>query len=322
MTKKPEISIIVPVYNAEVYLHQCVNSILTQSFNNFELLLVNDGSTDNSGSICDEFKKQDERIRVFHRINRGVSYARNLGLDNALGEYVCFIDSDDWVEPNMLEEVVLNAKKNNAELVFIDIKHHYTSESRVYKTYRWNDNPQAALVDYLKKTRDVPGWALINRSIIENNNYRFPENLTIYEDFHLLVRLVYKSTAIAQVEKPLYNYRMQNNSIVHTTTHYKTLHDQIWAYNSILNYFKDNGVYEIYAPSLYSRILHDYQRMVLEPSLHKEFRKIYPEKKHFIWQCTTINLKLKIIMWCLTHHMSFVTFIYCHTRKLYKHLRA
>lgn len=321
MTIKPEISVIVPVYNAEAYLLQCVNSILNQSFKNFELLLVNDGSTDRSGIICDELIKKDERIRVFHKNNGGVSSARNIGLDNAQGKWVSFVDSDDWIEPNMLDEVLQEAIKNDAEVVFIDLKYHYPSESKVYKTYRWKDNPQVALLDYLKKTRNVPGWALIKYSIIKNNNYKFPENLTIYEDFHLMVRLVYKSNAIAQVEKPLYNYRMQDYSIVHTTTHNRTLLDQAWAYNSILNYFKDNDVYEFYAPSLYGRILHDYQRMALDSSLHKEFCRIYPEKKHFIWQCTTINLKLKIIMWCITHNMSFVAFIYCYIRKLYKKFR-
>ena len=94
----PCISVIVPVYNTE-----CVNSILNQTFSNLELILIDDGSTDNCGAICDEYAKQDIRVRVFHQENRGVSSARNVGLDNALGEYITFVDSDDYIVNNALE---------------------------------------------------------------------------------------------------------------------------------------------------------------------------------------------------------------------------
>lgn len=95
-------SVIVPVYNTEKYLRRCVDSILAQTFTDFELLLINDGSSDNSGAICDEYAEKDSRVRVFHKENGGVSSARNLGLDNARGEWITFVDSDDWVESNWL----------------------------------------------------------------------------------------------------------------------------------------------------------------------------------------------------------------------------
>ena len=91
------ISVIVPIYNAEKHLQSCIDSILAQTFTDFELLLINDGSKDNSGSICDEYVIKDNRVRVFHKENGGVSSARNLGLDNAIGEWVTFVDSDDWI---------------------------------------------------------------------------------------------------------------------------------------------------------------------------------------------------------------------------------
>lgn len=310
----PQISIIVPVYNAEKYLHQCVDSILNQSFKNIELLLIDDGSTDASGSICDVYAHNDDRVKVVHKENGGVASARNLGLDLTRSEWLTFVDADDWIEPTMLEEVYQKAQLVNADLVFVDIMYSYPTYIEIYQTYRWRTNPQDALADYLTKTRYRPGWGLIKKTLIENNKYRFPENLTIYEDFHLMVRLVYKSNTIVQVEKPLYNYRMQDNSIVHSTDHNRTIQNQTWAYNSILQYFKDNGVYDKYAPALYARILHDYQRMVLDPSQHQEFLKIYPDKKNYIWKSTTINLKLKIMMWCLTHHMSFLTYVLCVVR--------
>lgn len=98
----PVVSIIVPVYNAKKTLKRCINSIINQSYKDWELLLVDDGSTDDSSIICDEYAQQDRRIRVFHKQNGGVSSARNVGLDNAIGEWVTFIDSDDWIEKRML----------------------------------------------------------------------------------------------------------------------------------------------------------------------------------------------------------------------------
>ena len=98
----PKISVIVPVYNAEKYLQRCIDSILNQTFPNFELLLIDDGSKDQSGEICDEYAKKDSRVKVFHKENGGVSSARNVGIDNAVGEYICFCDSDDWVEKTWL----------------------------------------------------------------------------------------------------------------------------------------------------------------------------------------------------------------------------
>ena len=103
MTILPKISIIVPIYNTEKYLHRCIDSILAQSFSRFELLLINDGSQDNSGKICDDYAAKDSRVRVFHKENGGVSSARNLGLDNARGEWITFVDSDDFVYENYLE---------------------------------------------------------------------------------------------------------------------------------------------------------------------------------------------------------------------------
>ncbi len=176
--------------------------------------------------------------------------------------------------------------------------------------------PQEALKDYLKETRNCPGWALIKISLINDNQCRFPENLTIYEDFHLLIRLVFQAIKASNIKRPLYNYRMQGESIVHTNPHSRTIQNQEWAYNSILEYFIENGVYKDYAPALYGRILHDYQRMVLDISLHDDFSAIYPDKKYFIWKCSSINFKMKIMMWCLTHHLSFITYILVKVRKL------
>ena len=114
------VSIIVPVYKAEAYLHRCVDSILAQTFTNWELLLIDDGSPDRSGAICDEYASKDARIRVFHKENGGVSSARQKGQDEAQGEYTIHADPDDWVEPTMLEELYKKAKEDDADMVICD----------------------------------------------------------------------------------------------------------------------------------------------------------------------------------------------------------
>ena len=116
----PVISIIVAVYKAESCLRRCVDSLLAQTFQDYEILLVDDGSPDRSGEICDEYARKDNRVRVFHKENGGVASARQCGMNNARGEYVIHADPDDWVEPNMLEELYGKAKEENADVLICD----------------------------------------------------------------------------------------------------------------------------------------------------------------------------------------------------------
>ena len=130
------ISVIVPVYNAEKYLHRCVDSILTQTFDNFELLLINDGSNDNSGVICDEYALKDSRVRVFHKENGGVSSARNLGLDNSKGEWIAFCDADDYALPTFLSTYDELINIHNADLCILDFIADYSisTDEIIYKS--------------------------------------------------------------------------------------------------------------------------------------------------------------------------------------------
>ena len=121
----PKISVIVPAYNTEKYLRRCIDSILAQTFTDFELLLIDDGSTDQSGEICDEYADKDVRIKVFHKANGGVSSARNVGLDNALGEYICFCDADDWVDNDYFEQMRKKSIKCAEVLVPYSIPYEY-----------------------------------------------------------------------------------------------------------------------------------------------------------------------------------------------------
>lgn len=128
--KQPKVSIIVPVFNVEQYLHHCIGSIIAQTFTDWELLLIDDGSPDKSGDICDGYAKKDGRIRVVHKENGGVSSARQRGQDEAIGEYTIHVDPDDWVEPTMLEDLYRKAKDDNADMVICD---YYTNEESLQK---------------------------------------------------------------------------------------------------------------------------------------------------------------------------------------------
>ena len=125
----PQISVIVPIYNTEKYIHKCINSILGQSFRDIEIILVNDGSEDNCGQIVNEYQKADARIKVIHKENGGLWSARNAGLDIATGKYISFIDSDDWVKREMLEEMYNKAEEHQADLVVCNYNKVYADRT-------------------------------------------------------------------------------------------------------------------------------------------------------------------------------------------------
>lgn len=207
----PKISVIVPVYKVEQYLPRCVDSILSQSFTDFELILVDDGSPDNSGKICEEYAQKDNRIRVFHKLNGGVSSARNLGLDNAQGKWVVFIDSDDYVERGYLQELIEIVKEYKTEFVSIDVFEQPILQENVYllrKDFR-------LLFTKYKIDKFCPPWGkLYNRNLIEQCHLRFNPTVHIGEDvmFVLLYILNLKSLVLLKSDKYVYE-RMNQESL-------------------------------------------------------------------------------------------------------------
>ena len=147
-----KVSIIVPVYNVDKFLHKCVDSILAQTLTDFELLLVDDGSKDNSGLICDKYAAKDSRVRVFHKENGGVSSARNLGLENAQGDWIIFIDSDDWIEPNMLKDIYEKAILEHADLVYCDLRMIFNNHTEILHIAEYNTNKTKMLNNFIKST--------------------------------------------------------------------------------------------------------------------------------------------------------------------------
>lgn len=177
----PKISVIVPVYNVEKYIHRCVDSILTQTFTDFEVLLIDDGSTDRSGEICDEYRKVDVRVRVFHQENGGVSKARNVGLENANGEWVTFVDSDDYVKDIWLSTFM--GECVGYDVVISGFNSVYSDKHETFVISLDSNNP-IKIADVLNSYNNFGFlWCkCFNRTIIEEHGIRFDEALSFLED--------------------------------------------------------------------------------------------------------------------------------------------
>lgn len=213
-----EISVIVPVYNVEDYLKKCIQSITKQSFQDFEVILVDDGSTDGSGALADSLAQYDRRIKVFHKQNGGLSDARNFGSAKASGRYITFIDSDDWIETNYLEYLYEAATKYKAQIAtcyynVID-GNKVTPWKRIDSHFILMSGKDALLsLLYGERINVSAHGKLYDAELIHGNN-KFPYGKH-YEDVDTTWRYIFNSDLIAVGQLPLYNYVMRNNSIVH-----------------------------------------------------------------------------------------------------------
>lgn len=213
----PKVSIIVPVYKAEKYLSRCLDSILAQTMPDFEVLLIDDGSPDRSGEICDEYARKDPRIRVFHKENGGVASARQMGLDNSQGKYIIHADPDDWVESNWLECLLTNAMENDSDMVICDFTRHFDNR----KTY-FKQRPQTlACEDIAEDLISGKIWGsccnkLVLRSCFEEFLVSFIPSMNIWEDLYVTCALIEHNIKVSYVEMPLYHYDSysNNNSLV------------------------------------------------------------------------------------------------------------
>lgn len=204
----PIISIIVPVYNTEQYLNHCIDSILSQTFTDFELLLIDDGSTDKSGDICDEYARKDERIKVFHKKNGGVSSARNMGLDYVQGEWITFVDADDWIVKDCLN---LDYSLFQEDLIIFSYYHNFeTSNNLAFSINQFVAKGKNELNDlyqaFIHKGFFRTVWSkLFKRSLI--NNLRFDESVSIGEDHLFLLNYLCEIETCRFVDKPFYVHR-------------------------------------------------------------------------------------------------------------------
>ena len=214
-----KVSIIVPVYNVEKYLKECIVSLISQTYKNIEIILIEDGSPDNCGVICDEFAKNDERIKVIHQKNAGAANAKNAGLDVASGQYITFMDSDDVVELNWIEYLVNLLEEKNVDMVECAYDEMYVNDFKSVE----NNNQTFGLIsveDYLKQY--LPNWSsslfwtkLFKKELTENIRFR-KERRCIDDEFYTY-KVVSNAKIIYKTDKVLYHYRQRKSSAVNST---------------------------------------------------------------------------------------------------------
>lgn len=302
-------SIIIPVYNAAYYLSRCIDSILSQSYVDFELTLINDGSTDNSGEICDIYAKQDKRIKVYHQKNAGVSSARNLGLENAQGEWVLFVDADDWVESNYLETVNRKMQLINGDLYMFG--HRRLNEKQIFRefcpTYMVENNINFVKTKYYRHS--CWNYAFRN-SIIKKWNIRFPIELKRAEDQAFLLKYISTISNVVLIDKILYNYWDNPDSTVNQQVDNSWAVSNIRAANDFLQFCKRNDVlatfFEHQVKRFYDDFFKYYKKIenVNKRDITREYRKaykntlqLYPEfRKYKFFKIANYNLALPVIL--------------------------
>lgn len=240
----PEISVIVPVYKAEDYLHACVDSILSQTVSDFELILVDDGSPDGCGAICDDYAARDSRVRVIHQENQGQAAARNHAFSIAKGEWVCFVDSDDAVHPQMLERLGQAAAESGAAMSMCrmleapEMPEDFSSPVEVsWELLSMAEESLVALFD----AEDYPGWVacakLIRRELVQSHPF-CPGR--VYEDNEAVCHWIYGAKTVASIPHSLYFYRTNPGSTTQSRFSMKKL-DYLWALEGIIRFYSSIG---------------------------------------------------------------------------------
>lgn len=240
--KDPLVSIIVPVYNVEPYLTKCITSIIKQTYRKIEIILVNDGSSDGCGKICDEFAKKDERIRVFHTENKGLSVARNYGMARATGDYLGFVDSDDWIEPDMFEVLVKQAEKDNMDIVHCGIYLEFPKKTvTVFGIEKYYNNSTEFLKALIKGDITVGVWNKLYRKSCFKNIV-FPEG-HVFEDTATMHKIFTGINSAVGVSKPLYHYRKNRKDSIVQNYSMKFLIDLWLAHKSRYDFFLSNSLF-------------------------------------------------------------------------------
>ena len=248
MENQALISVIIPVYNVEEYLRECVDSVLNQTYQNFEIILIDDGSTDSSGKICDEYAEKDSRISVIHKENGGPSKTRNTGLVNANGKYIYFLDSDDYIENNALEFLVNTAESNNADLVFFDA-HSFADDGAEIKqgyvvkgTYKAKSGYETLTELHKNKDYHCAIYLLfIKHQLLVDNKILFLESAYCSEDMLFTYQVYCSAQKAVQCKHTLYHRRYRSGSIVtskKSERHFRSCRD---VYEEIRDYSEKTG---------------------------------------------------------------------------------
>ena len=224
----PKLSVIVPVYNTEKYLRECIDSILAQTFTDFELILVNDGSTDGSGAICDEYAGKDQRVQVIHQENGGVTRARKAAMRIAGGSWISFVDSDDWISPDMFAVMLETALSSGAQIVICDVVLEFTNKSQTEGNFLdegFYDKASMAkkiyptmIMNFERRRPGMAGWLcnkIFERTLLEKVFWSVEDSFIFSEDALCCYAALLECEGIYVAHHPLYHYRQHAGSAMH-----------------------------------------------------------------------------------------------------------
>lgn len=261
--KKIKVSIIVPIYNVEKYLNRCLDSIVNQTYTNIEIILVDDGSNDLSGNICDEYYKKDVRIKVIHQKNSGSSIARNNGMNIASGEYLLFVDSDDFISKEMIEDMVNKTKQGLIDLVICDYYNYYDETNKAHIKiipFHTNSFMSSPIISMPTAT-----CKLMKKDLL--SGIQFPSKL-LFEDNAIMPYVVSLSKEYSYIEKPYYYYYQREGSTLNKKDYYPKWADIFKALEMLISLFKSNNTYNKYK----EEIEYIYIRYLLHASNIKSYR--------------------------------------------------
>ena len=246
------VSVIVPVYNVEKYLARCIQSVCGQSYQGLEIILVDDGSKDKSGVICEEYAERDGRIKVIHKENGGLGDARNAGVEKAEGKYLLFVDSDDRIHENLVRDTVETAEKNQADMVIFD---YIGEEENGNLTDRFTFPFSANRVIEVAEEKELIMRScsavnkLIRRELWKESGFQFPKG-RYYEDLATIPKVMTKTKKIVYLPEVYYYYLMRDGSIMHSRNFEKNYEDRTWAVDQLLEYFERENLIETYRNEL------------------------------------------------------------------------
>lgn len=294
-----KISIIIPVYNTEKYLERCLESILNQEIKEIEVIIVNDGSPDNSYLIIERYRKKDKRIKVISKINGGLSSARNAGIKIAKGEYILHIDSDDWIEDGYFKETYEKAKRNNLDILVSDFMTVFENNKKKYiKDLKISSSEVISGKEYIKLFFDnkiYPAvWnKLIKRELYIKNNILHPENISLGEDLAVTPRLAFYADRIGKINKAYLNYLKNENSITNFNPT-KKIYELIQVFTLLENFFEDKKLVN-------KKKVNDMTKLILNSNYRMDDLFYAKAVEEYLGAIKTVklsrlNLKLKLIV--------------------------
>ena len=263
---KIKVSVIVPVYNVEAYLEKCLDSLAKQTLKEIEVIVVNDGSPDNSQKIIDKFEKKYPTIKGYTKTNGGVSSARNYGIALATGEYIAFVDGDDYVEYDMYEKMYQKAKQGNYDIVACDLNYVYEDGSIKRVSSKIEKDTTNIKKTYVNMYPCV--WNKIYKKSLFNNNILFKEGVW-FEDVDFLYKIFPYVKTIGVIKEPLNQYVQRSGSI--TKTFDKRLYNYISNFNDLIKFYQENNLYDEYQKELeYCYVRYLYATFVKQATNYKK----------------------------------------------------